>query len=356
MVKTVVTRGAPCQGANPVARKIMAAYPPVLVEVTRGGMVESRHAVRAAIADAEGTIVDEFGDTEALIYPRSAIKPIQALPLIETGAADACFAARHELALACASHTSEAAHVSAVAAWLKRLGLDETALECGAHRPSYWKAADALAARGATPTPLHNNCSGKHAGFLATAVHLGEDPRGYIGPDHPVQQRVRRAMESVCGAPLADAPTGVDGCGIPIYGMALAAFAVGLARMACADRFADAARAQAARRIVEAMIAAPEMVAGSERLDTDVMAAGDAIACKTGAEGVHAAILTKTGLGVACKAEDGAARAADAACAALMLRYARPDARQAAVLDGWAERPIMNAAGRVVGHVRAVVP
>lgn len=333
----------------------MGMHPPITVEVSRGDMVESRHAVRCAVVDASGTIVEEFGDTMAVTYPRSAIKPIQGLPLIETGAAEACFSATHEIALSCASHTGEPAHTSAVDAWLLRIGMSHTHLECAPHRPTFEPAADALAASGAQPSTLHNNCSGKHTGFLATAQHLGEDPRGYIGPDHPVQRRVRAAMETVCATDLADAPMGIDGCGIPVIGMPLRAFAHGLARMAAPDAF-EPVRAAAARRIVDAMIAAPEMVAGSARLDTAVMAAGDAVACKTGAEGVHAAILPKTGLGIACKAEDGANRAADAACAALMLRFAQADARQTAVLETWANQVVENRAGLAVGHVRAVIP
>jgi len=318
-------------------------------------MVECRHSVRCAVVDADGSVVEQFGDSEAVVYPRSSIKPIQALPFIESGAADACFAATHEVALSCASHNGEVAHASHVAAWLSRLGMGEGDLECGAHRPLFADATDALVRADRTPDAFHNNCSGKHAGFLATAKHLGENPRGYIGRNHAVQKRVRAAIESLCGTDLRDAPEGIDGCGIPVIAMPLVAFAQGLAKMA-EPAALTGDRATAIRRIVDAMIAAPEMVAGTERFDTDVMAAGDSIACKTGAEGVFAAILPKQSLGIALKVDDGATRASEAAIAAMLLRHANPTTAQGAVLESYANKPITNAAGRVVGTVRAVLP
>lgn len=318
-------------------------------------MVECRHSVRCAVVDADGIVIEQFGDSEAIVFPRSSIKPIQALPFIETGAADACFAATHEIALSCASHNGEETHAHNVEAWLTRLQMNEQDLECGSHRPTLISAADALVRANRAPCPLHNNCSGKHAGFLATAKHLGEDPTGYIGRDHAVQKRVRAAIESMCDVDLTDAPEGIDGCGIPVIGMPLSAFAFGLARMAAPAALAEG-RAAAASRIVSAMIAAPEMVAGTERFDTDVMAAGDTVACKTGAEGVFAAILPAQGIGIALKVDDGATRASEAAMAAMLLRHANPEARQRTVLEGYVDKAVTNAAGRVAGAVRAVLP
>src|SRR5579864_5963971 len=166
--------------------------PPVLVEVIRGASVESRHRGVVAIADAAGKIVRSLGDVDRLVYPRSSLKPIQALPLVETGAADGFALGHEELALACASHRGEPMHVERVAAWLAKVGLGAADLECGAHPPRDEPTYHAMLRAGATPSPLHNNCSGKHAGFLTTARWLGEPTRGYIERDHPVQQRIAR--------------------------------------------------------------------------------------------------------------------------------------------------------------------
>ncbi len=327
----------------------MAARQPLTIEVTRGDMVESRHRAHALVMDAAGRTVHAWGDVERLIYPRSAIKPLQTLALIETGAAERFAVGETEIALASASHGGTPAHTDAVAAWLKRLDLGERDLECGAHPPLDEAAAQAMARAGRRPGPLCNNCSGKHAGFLTTAKHKGESTAGYVKAGHPVQRRVRDIVGELGGGDLTKAPTGIDGCGIPVYGMALAALARAFARMADGNRL-GAARAEAAKRIVAAMTAHPAMVAGPGRFDTDAMqAAPGAFIAKGGAEGVHAAIVPGLGLGVAVKAEDGAKRAAETAMAAILnMLGALPDAAAAPFL----ETPVVNAAGDRVGVVR----
>ncbi len=193
----------------------MASDAPVLVELVRGDLVESRHRGAFAVVDAAGKMVASAGDIERPVYARSAVKPLQALPLVESGAADRFGLGVEELALACASHAGTPLHVAKVASFLARAGLAAADLECGGHLPTDLASAQALIRAGEAPSPLHNNCSGKHAGFLATARHLGEAIRGYIEFDHPVQQRVLAAMGGMTGLDLTRAPRGRDGCGIP---------------------------------------------------------------------------------------------------------------------------------------------
>ncbi len=248
----------------------MGAAAPVLAEVLRGNAVESRRRGSFAVVDAAGRVVSSAGPIEALVFPRSAVKPLQALPLIESGAVERLSLSRKEIALACASHRGEPAHVDAVRSWLAAAGLDADALECGAHPPLGGAAAAALVRQGVAPSPLHNNCSGKHAGFLCTAVHLGENPRGYIQADHPVQRRVTAALAEMTGADLVAAPCGCDGCGIPTYAMPLRAVARGMARMADTAGLGPE-RARAAAVILDAMAAEPFFVEGTASFVTDCM-------------------------------------------------------------------------------------
>jgi L-asparaginase II len=327
----------------------MAAKQPLTVEVTRGDMVESRHRAAAVVMDAAGKALHSWGDVGRLVYPRSAIKPLQTLALIESGAAERFAVSDAEIALASASHDGTPAHTGAVADWLARLSLSERDLECGAHAPMDEEAAHALVQTGRAPGPLCNNCSGKHAGFLTTARHLGEPTAGYIKASHPVQERLKEILGQMGSADLVRAPTGVDGCGIPVYAMPLASLAKAFARMADGDRL-EAGRARAAKRIVVAMMANPVLVAGRGRFDTRAMEAGvGAFAAKGGAEGVHVAIVPSLGLGVALKVDDGAKRAAEVAMTAILnLLGVLPDGSAKPFLA----TPVVNAAGARVGVVR----
>jgi L-asparaginase II len=328
---------------------------PVLVEAIRGGLVESRHRGACAVADAAGALVLALGDVERPVYGRSAIKPLQALPLIESGAADAYGLDAREIALACASHRGEKMHVAAVEAWLARLGLGVGDLECGAHAPTDPVAAATLLRAGEKPSALHHNCSGKHAGFLTTARHLGEPIRGYIDAAHPVQRRVLAALEAMTGLDLSTAPRGIDGCGIPVIGIPLAALARAMARLADPADLA-AHRAAAARRLLDAMAAEPLMVAGTGSFTSTVMAiAGRRVRLKPGAEGVFCAALPEHGLGIALKIADGAARAAEVALGAILCRLGALDAAAAERLAPMLSPVIRNVAGRAVGALRATV-
>jgi L-asparaginase II len=308
----------------------------LIIEVTRGSRVESRHRVHAAVMDADGTVVLAAGDTDAPVYPRSAVKGIQALPLIESGAADRFGLSDAELALACSSHSGEPAHVRAASSMLAKAGRGAAALECGAHWPSRDSAARALAAAGGRAGALHNNCSGKHAGFVCTACAMGVDPQGYVTPDHPTMRVVTAALEQVTGTRLDQAP-GTDGCSIPTHAIALRAIAHGFARFATGAGLPPD-RARAAARLRAAVAAHPFMVGGTHRFDTVLMqATGKAVFAKGGAEGVHIAALPAQGIGIAVKAEDGAGRAGEVALAELVARHVNtvPEALRRPALRNW---------------------
>jgi L-asparaginase II len=327
---------------------------PILVEVLRGEMVESRHCGAYAVVDAAGRVVLAQGDIEHPVYPRSAIKPLQALPLLETGAADHYGLGVKEIALACASHNGTPPVVAAVESWLARIGLGPDDLECGVDPPIDQAAAQAIIRADQPFSALHNNCSGKHAGFLTAARHCGEPTRGYIGPDHPVQRRVLAVLSSMTGLDLERAPRGTDGCGIPVIGIPLKAMARAMARLADPAGLPPE-RAAAAGRILDAMAAEYLVVAGASRFTREVMrVAAATVRLKPGAEGVACAALPQHGFGVALKVGDGAGRAADVAMGALLVRLGMLDAQQAAAIEAVLRPPLKNVAGRVVGEVRAV--
>ncbi len=294
---------------------------PVVVEVLRGERVESVHRGAGAVVDADGRIVLAFGDVDRPVYPRSAVKALQALPLIESGAADRLGLSAKAIALACASHSGEDEHVALASAMLARVGRDESVLECGAHWPLGEAAGRALARAGRSAGALHNNCSGKHAGFVCLACASGIDPKGYVAPDHPVQREVTAAIADVTRARLGEETRGIDGCSIPTYAIPLRALARGFARFAT-GRGLSPQRARAAARIRAAVAAHPAIVAGAGRFDTEVMTMLGARAfTKTGAEGVFCAALPEAGLGLAVKADDGGTRAAQVMTAGLLRRF-----------------------------------
>jgi L-asparaginase II len=331
---------------------------PVVVEVTRGGIVESAHRGAAAVLDADGQVVVAFGDIDRPIFPRSAIKALQALALVEGGHADRLGLTDAELALACSSHSGETAHVAAAASMLRRAGRDASALECGAHWPNVvGEAAQALAATGARPTPLHNNCSGKHAGFVCLACGEGVDPAGYVARTHPVQQRIAGVLADVTGVRLdSDAPCGTDGCSIPTFGFPLRALALAFARFGTGHDM-GAARRAAAGRLRAAVAANPFMVAGTGRFDTRAMTLlGARVFSKTGAEGVHCAALPERGLGIAVKCADGAGRASEVMLAALVARLLPMADDQAAAFALFVAPVLRNWNGIVVGGLRPAGP
>lgn len=324
---------------------------PILVEVTRGALVESRHRGRAVVADSAGRVVAALGGfgSDAPVYPRSANKALIAIPLVETGAAASFDLGPAELALACASHSGEPMHTDRVARWLARIGCAEADLECGAHAPTDAETAERLVRAGIAPGALYNNCSGKHAGMLTTARHMGEPTRFYVGHDHPVQRRIAVALGEMAGLDLGAAPWGVDGCAIPTIGIPLAALAAAMARIAAPDRLPPGRRA-AVRAIADAWGRHPELVGGTQAFDTRLMQAMNArLLVKSGAEGMCCAVLPEHGLGVALKVEDGGQRAAGVALLALLAELRLLPAEVPAEL---ARPPVLNRNLAEVGQVR----
>ncbi len=359
MAAALKARCAPAMPmSNEHARTVPAADAatsanPIVVEVSRGTMVESRHRAAVAVVDATGAVVRAWGDVHQPVYGRSALKPLQALPLVESGAADRYGLEAAELALACASHSGEPRHVDLVTGWLSRIGCGVHDLECGSHPPFHEASAEALMLCGRKPDARYNNCSGKHAGFLTTARHLGEPTQGYIRHEHPVQQRVIGALEQLTGLRLGEAPRGTDGCGIPVIGIPLGHIAMAMARLADPGDHLPPARAAAAKRILAAMAAEPFFVAGTGRFCTRVMeVAGAKVVLKTGAEGVYTAALPMLGLGVALKIDDGAGRAAEVAMGQILRHLDVLDADEDKALAEAFTAPINDRAGRETGGIR----
>ncbi len=326
---------------------------PVLVEVTRGGIVESAHRGAVAVIDAAGTTVLALGDIDRPIFPRSAIKGLQAIPLLESGAADTYALTDAEIALACASHNGEAGHVATAEAMLHKAGRDLSALECGAQTPMRANAYFPLVKAGISATALHNNCSGKHAGFICLACASGTDPAGYVKPDHPVMREVTAAVADLTGHALGDAACGTDGCSIPAFAIPLRALARGFARFGTGQGL-GAKRAAAAQRIRKAVASSPFHVAGTDRFDTIAMEAlRERAFVKVGAEGVYCAALPELGFGVALKCDDGTTRAAEVMMAAVLARFLILADSEREALQPLLQPALKNWNGIHVGDIRA---
>jgi L-asparaginase II len=324
---------------------------PVLVEVLRGALVESRHRGAVAVVDADGRRALALGDVERPVYPRSAIKALQALPLIESGAADRYGLGEAELALACASHGGEPGHIATATRMLKLAGLEPSALKCGAHWPIHQPSAQALAREGGTATALHNNCSGKHAGFLCVACALDADRARYVEPEHPVQRAVKATLESLTGASISQDVCAIDGCSVPTWAVPLSALALAYARFGTGAGLASE-RAKAAARLRAACAAQPWHVAGTGRFCTEIMQRfGARVFVKTGAEGVYCAALPEQGLGIAVKCDDGMGRAAEVTMAAVLARLLN-SAADSAVLEPYVRPTLRNWNGIAVGALR----
>lgn len=298
----------------------MQAQP--MVELWRGGRMESSHAGHAVVW-GEGGLIESWGAPSAVIFPRSSCKMIQALPLVESGAADAAGLSDQHLALSCASHQGAALHVGMTARWLADLGLAEADLRCGAHEPYDREERDRLIRGAEAPCQLHNNCSGKHCGFLTASRQMKAGP-DYVEVDHPLQRAIRQATEEVTGEAIAG--WGIDGCSAPNFAMSLAGLARAMQAFAAA-REEGSARERAMVRLHRAMARHPELVAGEGRACTELMRAMDhRVAIKTGAEAVFVAILPERRMGIAVKIADGATRAAEAVITALLARHGVLDA------------------------------
>ena len=338
---------------------------PVLVEATRGGARESAHSGAVAVVDARGGVVVELGDIDRPVFPRSAIKVLQALPLLASGAADRLGLDDEELAVACASHGGEPRHVEVVQRLLAKAGLDADALECGTQWPYRETVQREMAAAGRKPSALTNNCSGKHAGFLGLAcgmcggsgsgIDLRRYVKGYVGPDHPVMREVTAGVAAATGHDLDRAARGTDGCSIPTYAIPLRRLALAFARVATGDGLSPE-HGRAASRLRAAVARHPFLVAGTGRFDTLVMERfGERVFCKVGAEGVYCAALPGRGLGVAIKIDDGQARGAEVAMAAVIEALVEMrDDEDRTLVARLADVAMKNWSGIEVGRLRAV--
>jgi len=340
---------------------------PILVDVMRGSALESSHAGALAVVDAGGKLVLSLGDIQRPIFPRSAVKVLQALPLVESDAADRLQLDDNELALACASHNGEPEHVRIAASMLAKAGVDVSVLECGAHWPYLDTVARGMAERGETPSALNNNCSGKHAGFVCMACALrgwNDDAldlrrfvKGYIAPEHPVMREVTEALQATTGFDLSKAPRGTDGCSIPTYAIPLRHLALAFARIGSGVGLREGHQ-RAAQRLRAAVAKSPFMVGGTARFDTRVMERlGERVFCKVGAEGVYCAALPERGFGVAIKVDDGNnSRAAEVVMAAVIEALLPLDAGDAEFMHGFSDVTLRNWNGITVGALRASDP
>lgn len=320
-----------------------------MIEVVRGGIVESRHGVHVAVADAEGRLVASTGEAGLEVFYRSAAKPFQALPLVEEGVVERFGLTEEELALCCASHEAEPRHLAGVRSLLAKAGLDESALRCGPHAPFSEGEARALARRREDPRPVHNNCSGKHAGMLALAVAMGWDPEGYHERAHPVQRRMLAEVSRWSGIPEDRVGTAVDGCGVACFSVPLLAMAASFARFAAAGRAGGAPA-----RIIGAMVRHPFMVGGTRRACTEVMTrTGSRAFVKLGAEGVYGGGLPERGWGFAIKVSDGSRRAVEVALVKALSALGALDSADVEALARFARPRVRNTRGEEVGEVRA---
>ncbi len=319
-----------------------------LCEVWRGPLVESVHFGHAVICDDTGNIVKSWGNPQAVIYPRSSSKMIQALPLVASGAAAKFGLRSHHLALSCASHNGAYIHTDLAQSWLKTMGMTDDDFRCGPQMPRDLEARSDLAAQHANPCQVHNNCSGKHCGFLTLGKHLGGDAE-YIDPMHPVQVAVLDAFETVTD--LTSPGYGIDGCSAPNSATTMQAMARAMAWFASAHDRSDA-MSNAAVMLRDAMMEHPELVAGEGRACTELMrAARGKVALKTGAEGFFIAIIPDQKLGVAVKITDGATRASECAIATILVGLGVLDQRDPAVVK-FMNAPITNRRDIHCGDIR----
>lgn len=341
------------------AREVPVAEP--LVEVRRGNLTESRHRGHVVAIEPDGNVVAYLGAPHTVTFLRSSAKPFQALPLLTSGAADKFGFTDREIALACASHNGEPIHTELASSMLEKIGLGPEALKCGVHEPYSADVARELRERGEEPNVLQNNCSGKHAGMLALALHLGAPTETYNKAEHPVQIAIGKAVAQFAGVPVEDLAVAVDGCAVPVFGITVGAMALAYARLVSPPSTFDEATRQACERIVRVMNAYPELIGGtSERLDTEIMrAAPGRLISKVGAEGVYTAGVNPcekwpNGLGLALKIEDGDDRRARPTVVVESLRQlgVLHDASLSAV-ERYAFFPVLNRAGEIVGEIRA---
>ena len=317
---------------------------PIIAEVTRGGIVESRHTGAFAVVDGDGKLIKSAGDFAVPIFPRSAIKAFQFVPVIESGAVDHFGFTDEEVALACSSHNGEPEHVRVARSMLQKAGENEAHYECGAHWPSNLEAHHDAVRAGGEALQVHNNCSGKHAGMLALARQLGANSKDYVNIDHPVQLAIAEVIARYCEVDVKALTWGIDGCSVPTWAFPLSNMALGFARLT---------ETAAGKRIIEAVRKHPFMVAGTKRFDTKVMQEVPRVFVKTGAEGVYCGCIPHAHIGVALKCDDGASRAAETAMASLLASLDVWTPEEKEKLQGFAHTDLKNWRKIPVGDVHA---
>lgn len=321
------------------------------VIVKRGNIIESEHEVHVAVVDCKGNLLACTGDVSRVVYARSSMKPIQAIPVVEAGAADEFHFSDADLSLCTASHNGEPMHTERVLAMLARVGLDETALRCGAHNPRWEDTYKSLILSGKEITPLYNNCSGKHTGMLATAKKMGETIDDYYLLNHPVQQRILKVISEMCDYPIDQIEIGIDGCGVPVHALPLKNLAFGFARMAHPVGLGER-RVAAIKRITKAMTMAPEMVGGTERFCTDFMKVGNGrFIGKAGAEGMYCIGDLETGIGIALKVVDGNGRAAYPAAVETLVQLGVLTEEQYGQIKKYHRPKLYNTRKEVIGEI-----
>jgi L-asparaginase II len=335
--------------------------PEPLVQVTRGAITESRHRGHVVAVEPDGTIVAHLGAPETVTFLRSSAKPHQAIPLVASGAADRFGFNEQEIALACASHSGEPIHTAVAASMLRKIGLGPEHLKCGTHEPFSPEVTRQLREKGEQPNVLQNNCSGKHAGMLALALHLGAPTETYDLPENPVQLAIGYVVSQFSGIELEDISVGIDGCGVPVFGITVKAMALMYARLVAPPPEFEENIRKACQRIVRAMITYPEMVGGTaDRLDTEMMrAAAGGLISKVGAEGVYTVGVLPCkewpkGFGLALKIEDGEDQRARPTVVIESLRQLGVlNDESLEAIARYAFFPVRNRRGEVVGEVRA---
>lgn len=326
----------------------------ILVEAIRGERAESVHRGSIAVVDVSGRLLYSAGDPDLSFFARSCLKPVQALPVIMSGTADALGLTGREIALCCASHNGEPFQTETVESMLAKGGLAPGQLGCGAHPPYRVETYEDMLRQGEQPAPVHNNCSGKHAGLLLTASRKGLDLATYLERNHPLQQEIVSHLSVMAGMEGEDFPWGVDGCGLPTFALPLRRLALVFARIADPSRL-DPVLAGAIRRLADAMTAHPEMVGGTDEFDTVLMqTAEDSIIGKAGAEGMYCIALRNEGIGIAIKVDDGNRRAAYPAAVEVIRQLGALPAHQLEALERFRQPPIHNNKGDVTGELRPV--
>lgn len=324
----------------------------LVANVYRGDAVESTHLGHVAVVDANGNLLYSYGDPHRQTFARSSMKPLQAIPIIETGTADRYGLEPADLSLCCASHSGEPRHRSRAMEMLIRAGQPEETLQCGTHVPRDEESYKELIRAGKPLTPVYSNCSGKHSGMIATAVHMGEDVATYHLPEHPVQQRILEVVSDLTSYPKEEIVMGTDGCGVPVHRLPLANYAWAYAKMAKPEVIDNPLRREAVVRITDAMIAHPEMVGGNKRYCTDLMTAFEGrIFGKAGAESVYCLGDRQTGIGLAVKIEDGGPRAIYAVVNEVLRQLGIGTEGPLAKLAEYTNPVVTNMSGTVVGRI-----